>query len=141
MNGTEIFQPFAAMLVLTFLVWLHMYVLRISYMVRNRVDAQKMTTPDRAYELLPEEINYAAYNLRNLVELPMVFYALCLMLFVTGQVDSVYVTAAWLFFAFRTLHSLVHCTFNRVILRFGFYMLSALALWFMLGRVVVGMIT
>ncbi len=33
------------MLVLTFVVWTHMYVTRIGYMVRNRVDAQKMTTP------------------------------------------------------------------------------------------------
>ncbi len=140
MNGIEIFEPFAAMLVLTFVVWLHMYVKRIGYMTRNRIDAQKMTTPDRAYELLPDEINYVAYNLRNLVELPLVFYALCLMLYVTGEVDGIYVTAAWVFFGFRALHSLVHCTFNRVILRFGLYMLSAIALWFMLGRAVVNMI-
>lgn len=140
MNETDIFQPFAAMLALTFAVWLHMYVQRIGYIVRNKIDSQKLTTPDRAMELLPDEINYAAFNLRNLVELPTVFYALCLMLYLTGEVDGIYVTAAWVFFAFRALHSLVHCTFNRVVLRFGFYMLSALALWFMLGRAVVNMI-
>ncbi len=140
MNGSEIFAPFTAMLVLTLAVWGHMYVTRIGYMVRNKIDAQKMTTPDRALGLLPDAVNYAAYNLRNLAELPIAFYALCLMLFVTGQVDAVYVTAAWVFFVFRALHSLVHCTFNRVMLRFGFYMLSALALWFMPARAVIGMI-
>ena len=140
MTGTEIFKPFTAMLVLTFAVWVYMYVVRIGYMVRNRVDAQKATTPDRAMALLPDKVNYAAYNLRNLAELPIAFYALCLMLFVTGQVDSVYVMAAWAFFAFRALHSLVHCTFNRVLLRFYLYVLSALALWFMLARAVVDMI-
>ena len=140
MNGSEIFKPFTAMLVLTFVVWVHMYVTRIGYMVRNRVDAQKMTTPDRAMDLLPDSINYAAFNLRNLAELPVAFYALCLMLYVTGQVDAVYVGAAWAFFVFRALHSLVHCTFNRVIVRFGFYMLSALALWFMLARAVIGLL-
>ena len=139
MDGTEIFKPFTAMLVLTFAVWVYMYVTRIGYMVRNKVDAQKATTPERAMELLPETINYAAYNLRNLAEIPVVFYALCLMLYVTGQVDAVYVAAAWAFFAFRALHSLVHCTFNRVIVRFGLYMLSALALWFMLARAVLDM--
>ena len=139
MNGEEIFEPLVAMLVLTFAVWVHMYVMRIGYMVRNNVDAQKMTTPERAMGLLPETVNYAAYNLRNLVELPVAFYALCLTLYATDQVDSIYVTAAWTFFVFRALHSLVHCTFNRVILRFGFYMLSALALWFMLARAVLRM--
>ena len=127
------------MLVLTFVVWVHMYVIRIGYMVRNRVDAQKMTTPDRAVELLPDRVNYAAFNLRNLAELPVVFYAICLMLHVTNQVDAVYVGAAWAFFVFRALHSFVHCTFNRVLVRFSLYMLSALALWFMLVRVVVSM--
>ncbi len=141
MEGSEIFKPFTAMLVLTFVVWTHMYVTRIGYMVRNRVDAQKMTTPDKAMGLLPESINYAAFNLRNLAELPVAFYALCLMLYVTDQVDAVYVAAAWAFFVFRALHSLVHCTFNRVIVRFGFYMLSALALWFMLARAVIATLT
>ncbi len=138
MNGSEIFAPFTAMLVLTFAVWVYMYALRIRYMVSNRIDAQRMTTPDRAMELLPDSINYAAYNLRNLAELPVAFYALCLMLYVTDEVDAVYVAAAWAFFVFRALHSVVHCTFNRVIVRFGFYMLSALALWFMLLRAAAG---
>ena len=91
-------------------------------------------------ELLPDSINYAAFNLRNLAELPVAFYALCLMLYVTDQVDAVYVAAAWAFFVFRALHSVVHCTFNRVIVRFGLYMLSALALWFMLARAVWGVL-
>ncbi len=138
MTGSEIFAPFTAMLVLTFAVWVYMYATRIRYMVSHRIDAQRMTTPDRAMELLPDSINYAAYNLRNLAELPVAFYALCLMLYVTGQVDAVYVAAAWAFFVFRALHSVVHCTFNRVIVRFGFYMLSALALWFMLLRAAAG---
>lgn len=141
MNGNDIFLPFAGMLALTFVVWLYMYVLRLRYIIANRIDSQKLRTPQAAAELLPESVNYPASNLRNLCELPVVFYALCLMLYATGEVDAVYVGAAWLFFAFRVLHSLVHCTFNRVILRFGLYMLSALTLWFMLGRAVVGLIT
>ena len=41
------------------------------------------------------------------------------------------------FFLLRVLHSIVHCTINRVMLRFQIYALSSLALWFMLGRVVI----
>ena len=46
--------------------------------------------------------------------------------------------AAWVFVAFRALHSLMHCTANIIIVRFWLYALSTLALWFMLGRAAVG---
>ena len=61
-----------------------------------------------------------------------------LYLFVTEQVDSLHCYTAWAFVFFRVLHSGVHCTFNRVILRFYLYFFASLALWFMLGRAVLG---
>jgi hypothetical protein len=42
--------------------------------------------------------------------------------------------AAWGFFLFRVLHSVVHCTFNFIPLRFALYVISAGALWFMVIR-------
>jgi hypothetical protein len=68
--------------------------------------------------------------------LPVVFYALCLYLFVTGTAQSVDVIAAWSFVGLRAVHSLVHCTVNIVILRFLAYLAATLALWFMLIRAV-----
>jgi hypothetical protein len=44
------------------------------------------------------------------------------------------VAAAWVFFLFRALHSVVHCTFNFIPLRFFLYVISAGALWFMVLR-------
>ena len=76
-------------------------------------------------------------NLKNLFELPVLFYALVLYLFVTDQVDATYVTSAWVFVVFRVLHSAVHCTFNLVLLRFWLYFISAAALWFMSLRALV----
>jgi hypothetical protein len=49
-------------------------------------------------------------------------------------VDDWYLGAAWAFFAFRVLHSIVHCTFYFVPLRFWLYAVSAIALWFMVLR-------
>lgn len=138
MQGAEILLPFVGMLSLTFVVWLVLYVRRIGYMRKNRVNPQDFTTPEKGKALLPEYVNYPAYNLANLFELPVVFYAICLFLYTTGSVDQTYVAAAWVFFVLRVLHSIVHCTINRVMLRFKLYVLSALALWFMLGRVLIG---
>ena len=64
----------------------------------------------------------------------MLFYALCLYLYITNKVDQIALVAAWVFVVLRILHSLVHCTVNKAMLRFGLYSVSAFALWFMVIR-------
>ena len=134
MSAEAIFLPMLATMALTTVVWFYMYALRIPAMYKAGVKAQTYTTPDKVTEHLPEEINYSANNLKNLFELPVLFYGLCLYIFVSGNVDMAYVAAAWVFFIFRTCHSIVHCTSNIVMVRFYLYAGAALALWFMLGR-------
>jgi len=137
MNPEAIFLPMLATMTLTAIVWFYMYARRIPAMRRARVSVQTYTTPDKVTEHLPEDVNYAANNLKNLFEVPILFYGLCLYLFVSANVDAAYVVAAWLFFLLRAFHSIVHCTRNVVILRFYLYASSTLALWFMLGRALI----
>lgn len=138
MNGEAIFLPMLATMTLTAVVWHYMYARRIPAMRRAGMSAQTYTTPDKTVEYLPDEVNYSANNLKNLFEVPILFYGLCLYLFVSGNVDTAYVAAAWVFFALRTLHSIVHCTKNIVMARFILYAGAALALWFMLVRALIG---
>ena len=137
MAGEAIFGPFFGMLLLTFVVWVYLYVRRLAFIKANRIDAQQLTTPVRGEQLIPEDVSYPSYNFRNLFELPVVFYALCLYLYVTQGVDEVYVITAWVFFGLRVLHSLIHSTSNIVMLRFVAYMAGALTLWFMVLRAAV----
>jgi hypothetical protein len=137
MNNELILQPMLGMMLLTAMVWFVMYARRIPAMREARVPAQTYTTSEKVAELLPEAVNNPANNLKNLFELPVLFYGLCLFLYVTGSVDMGYVIAAWVFFAFRVMHSFVQCTSNVVLLRFYLYLAATLALWFMLGRAVV----
>ena len=134
MNAELILQPVMGMMLLTALVWVVLYLRRIPAMQESGLPTQTWTTPDKAVELLAEPVNNPANNFKNLFELPVVFYALCLMLFVTNSVDTVYVAAAWTFVGFRVLHSLIHCTVNIVMARFLSYLAASLALWFMLAR-------
>ena len=138
MNAEAIFLPMLATMALTAVVWFYMYARRIPAMRRAGVSAQTYTTPDKAVEYLSDEVNYSAHNLKNLFEVPVLYYGLCLYLFVSGNVDLAYVVAAWLFFLFRAFHSVVHCTRNIVMLRFYLYSGAALSLWFMLGRALIG---
>jgi hypothetical protein len=132
----SILLPMLGLMLLTFAVWVYMYVLRIGYTLRQRIHPQKLTTPDKLVGLIPEPISYPAYNFRNLLELPILFYALCLLLFVTGMADTWDLLAAWVFVVLRVVHSVIHCTVNVVIYRFYVYFVSALVLWLMLFRVV-----
>lgn len=134
MNAELILQPVIGMMLLTALVWLVLYLKRIPAMQASGMPTQTWTTPDKAVELLDEGVNNPSNNFRNLFELPVVFYALCLVLFVTNSVDTGHVVAAWTFVAFRVLHSVIHCTVNIVMARFLSYVAASLALWFMLAR-------
>ena len=133
MNSTSIFAPFFAMIALTFVVWVYMYARRIPFIIRSKLTPEQVSPVELA-RLSPPAVANPSDNLKNLFELPTVFYALVLFLYVTNHVDTRYVLAAWLFVGFRVLHSAVHCTFNFVPLRFWLYAGGALSLWFMAVR-------
>ena len=122
------------MMLLTLIVWVYMYVMRLGHIARERIDPQELTTASRAAKHFPEHIGYPSDNLRNLFELPVLFYALCLYLYVTATVDGLYLLLAWAFMLLRVVHSAIQCTINRVHWRFIAYMLSSIALWAMLLR-------
>jgi hypothetical protein len=135
-TAESILLPMLGMMLLTLVVWVYMYILRLGYILRQRIHPQKLTTPDKVAGLIPEPVSYPAYNFRNLLELPVLFYVLCLLLYVTGMADAWDLLAAWIFVALRAAHSANHCTVNVVKYRFYAYFASALVLWIMLVRVV-----
>jgi hypothetical protein len=128
-----IFSPFFAMVFLTLLVWMYMYIRRISFITSRKL-APKDLTPSAFAQISPPNVSNPSDNLKNLFEIPVIFYALVLYLFITQQVDAVYVSASWVFVVFRALHSAVHCTFNRIILRFYLYLFATIAVWFIAIR-------
>jgi hypothetical protein len=139
MNQAVIFQPFFATMILTLAVWLYMYSRRLRFIFSSGLDPKQMTPLELA-RLSPPQVSTPSDNLKNLFELPTVFYAIVLYLFATAQVDWAYVSAAWGFFLFRAMHSVVHCTFNFIPLRFALYVISAGALWFMVLRAAIAAI-
>jgi hypothetical protein len=131
---TAIFGPFFAMMMLTLVVWVYMYIRRIAFITGNQLNSQDLAMPGKLAELSPPAVSNPSDNLKNLFEMPVLFYALVLYLFAHHQVDAIYLDAAWIFVAFRVAHSAVHCTINIVMVRFYIYAISAVALWFMMLR-------
>jgi hypothetical protein len=133
MDQSVIFRPFLATMLLTLVVWVYMYGRRLPFIFASGLDPKEMT-PLTLARLSPPQVSNPSDNLKNLFELPTVFYAVVLYIYATNRVDMAYVGAAWGFFLFRALHSAVHCTFNFIPIRFALYVISSGALWFMVLR-------
>lgn len=136
MSQSAIFAPFMTMMLLTLIVWFYMYSRRIPFLQTSRTNLDTLTPAELA-RISPPAVANPSDNLKNLFELPTLFYALALYLYVSNKVDATYLIAAWVFAAFRVFHSAVHCTINIVLVRFWLYAISALALWFMVARAAV----
>ncbi len=134
MESSAIFAPFFVMMFLTLVVWAYMYARRIPFINSLKLKPEDLAKPGELARLSPPAVSNPSDNLKNLFEIPVLFYALALFLFVTNRVDALYLAAAWVFVAFRAAHSLVHCTFNHVLLRFSLYLVATVAVWFMLVR-------
>ncbi|HZF15787.1 MAG TPA: MAPEG family protein [Steroidobacteraceae bacterium] len=134
MDSKAILGPFLALMLLTLLVWTYMYVRRIHFIRANRISNKDLQNPEGLGRMAPMGVVTPSNNFKNLCELPVIFYALALYLIAADRVDGSYLAAAWIFVGFRALHSLVHCTFNHVPLRFLLYLVASVALWFMVVR-------
>jgi len=132
--NTELAMPMLAMLLLTMLVWIYLFIQRVGYSRAHNIDIEKFKTPGDTTTLIPGPHSSASNNFQNLLEMPLVFYTICLYLTCFGLVDDLHVICAWAFVTFRVLHSLIHCTFNRVLLRFLAYVVSSIAVWVMVVR-------
>ena len=75
----------------------------------------------------------AADNFSNLLETPVLFYAICIILFVTAEVTQFQLFLAWLYVALRAVHSLIHVTYNGVVHRWAVYVSSTICLFVMWG--------
>lgn len=133
MDQNQIFGPVIAMMLLTIVVWVYMYAKRIPFINSLNLEPNQITPAELAKRSPPSVAN-PSDNLRNLFEVPILFYAVATYLFVTGKVDQVHVVAAWSYFVLRTLHSAIHCTINIVLLRFIIYALSSVCVFVMIVR-------
>lgn len=130
MIGMDILQPVVALLAWTMVMWVWMYATRIPAMLKAGMDAKGMvgTTGASLRAQLPDSVSWKADNYNHLHEAPTVFYAVAIVLAITGMGDGFATTLAWGYAGLRIAHSIVQATINRVALRFALFALSSVAL-------------
>lgn len=135
--STAIFYPVIVLVAWTFVVLL-MVPQRRFRAGRQRLVAVK----DFAFgesENVPGEVRLPNRNYMNLLELPVLFYVACIVLYAIGKVDAWGLGLAWAFVALRIAHSVVHLTYNHVIHRLRVFALSVVVLFALWIRIAVAL--
>ena len=119
-------QSVIGLAALTAIVWALMVLFRNVAFIRGRVSERyfQTYTVDAPSELVERPTR--AYM--NLLELPVLFYVVCLLMLVTQRFDAVQVSLAWLFVATRTAHAFIYIAFNYIPLRFVSYLTGVITL-------------
>jgi hypothetical protein len=75
MDQTAMFAPFLTVMLLTLIVWFFMYSKRIPLIRRSKIDPNTLTAAELA-RISPPSVSNPSDNLKNLFELPTLFYGL-----------------------------------------------------------------
>jgi hypothetical protein len=135
LNQAAIFLPMLAVVALTFAAFVRMAVARAG--VAKHQDPAYYRAHLGPPE--PEAARAAARHWDNLFELPTLFYAGCITLFVLGAVGKWTLVFAWGYVAVRIVQSAIHMTYNTPAHRgiaFVIGVLFTFALWMVVARAV-----
>jgi hypothetical protein len=121
-NTVQLVYACLAMVLLTLAVGGFMLFTRVREMRLKRIHPQaaatSVTMGARLENVQPSD------NFRNLFEVPVLFYCLVAVALAVARIPDWLVAGCWLFVALRVLHSLIHCTYNRVMHRLAVFLAS-----------------
>ncbi len=126
MEQTVILFPVFALAFLTFGIGVWLGKLRFTAVKKGDLNP-------RYYELnkggkVPEYLAKVGHNYDNLLALPILFYVISIMLFVTNKVEVTQIVLAWMFVTSRYVHSYIHTTNNNLRYRMRAFMTGVVIL-------------
>lgn len=134
-DPNHMLMPVFALVTLPFII-----ALRLAYLRNAAVASKKVPLDD--FKLLRDTTKHddtmlaVSRNYINLFEMPVLFYLVVVLYYVTYKADMTALTLAWGYVACRYIHTLVHIGKNEVPLRFAAFGGSVaflLGLWVKLG--------
>lgn len=126
MNQTSIFLPVMALIGWTLVVLLFIPYQRFKAAFAGTVSASDFRYGESGD--VPAAVSVPNRVFMNLLEVPVLFYVLCIVSYITQFVTPSLVMFAWIYFGLRVLHSVVYLTYNNVIHRFLVFAASNVAL-------------
>ena len=126
----HIFVPALVLGLYTMLFYFYMGLRRRSAVQAREMDHRYYRTYTGGEE--PDSLRVLSRHAANLIEIPMLFYAVVIMIEVSGVSSPLFVGMAWAYVALRFVHAWIHLGSNFVLhrfLSFGVSMLVLLAMW------------
>ncbi|KAF3091689.1 hypothetical protein TWF569_003546 [Orbilia oligospora] len=127
--STQMLGPIVGLNLWTFVIEGWMYATRIPATVRAQKTGKLTMRPDMTKEeyngALPANVRWKADNYNHLMEQPLQFYAIALVVAQLGRGNKVDLGLAWAYVGIRVVHSLVQCLSNKIPTRFGIFLASS----------------
>ena len=134
----NILYPAFAMFALTIFILLRMGFHRVSA-IKNKKMSIKFFRDYSGEQ--PEYLQVMERHFANLCETPVLFYVGVILALVTNSASSFVIILAWLYFALRCVHSVIHLTTNNVNHRFFAFILSVTTLVVMWATIAISVIS
>lgn len=119
----NILYPVFALVLLTFLMAFWMANERFASVRRGEIKFEPGVRP-----VFRNRAGQVSNAYHNLLEMPMLFYAVVAFAMLTKGDDGLMIILAWIYVACRYMQGLVHATYNKLIHRFGAFVVSVFVL-------------
>ena len=138
MSLQAVLLPLFVEVILTFVLLFTLAPMRTRDFVTGAVRPQDIALREPNW---PKRTTQVANALANQFELPVLFYVLTILAYVTHQARLLFVVMAWIFVIFRLLQASVHVTSNVVRLRGSLFAAGAVVLAAMWAIYIVEVLT
>jgi len=135
MQNPAILYPVFALAAWTFLVLLLIPFYRVRAGLRREIKSDDFKYGESA--TVPAYVSIPNRNYMNLLELPMLFYVVCVLLYVTAGGSYIAIKLAWAYVVLRVIHSIIHLSYNNVMHRLTAFAASnfmLISLWIVAAK-------
>lgn len=126
MHNPAILFPVFALALWTVLVLMQIPIARFRSARRREIVADDLKCGESSS--VPAHVSIPNRNYMNLLELPVLFYVACLLIYTTDVTSPTMIAVAWLYVGLRVVHSLIHLSYNDVLHRLAAFAASNLVL-------------
>jgi len=128
MTVQMILLPVFVQVALTFALLFWIGHARRASVKRGETRVRDIALGEPAWPAKPTQISN---NFDNQFQIPILFYVLVPLAWITKQADLLFVVMSWIFVLSRLAHAYVHTTSNHVATRFNCYLVGVLVLFLM----------
>lgn len=126
-SPTPILAPIFALAALTFFVLALIPFVRFRAAFAGKVVASDFKLGESTR--VPAAVSQPNRNYMNLLEVPVLFYVVCLTAYISRSVDQTMLVLAWSYVGLRVIHSAIHVTYNNVFHRLAVFAASVFVLF------------